>query len=113
MASFEFCSQLAEFFGQFPISINGRVIQIGWLALERHQVMPRIKDLFSLSIVTIMPRDHLTLMDDFEVVHVGFHHHGLEGVTPGNAVAVLFKRHRLVLVRLADGRHCRIKVPLG
>lgn len=112
MTRFEFFSQLAEFPRQFPVSINGRVIQAGGLALERHQVMQWIEYLFSLSIVATMPSDHLTLMHEFQTVHVRFDHHGLKGITPWHAIEVLFKRHRLVLVSLADGRDCRIKVPL-
>ncbi len=102
VACFETLAQLGKRRRQSPVTVDGRVIEIGWLHSQRGQVVQRIEHLLALAVGPLVLGNPYSVADDFDAINVRFYRNGGERVPPRHTVSVLLPGDRLVLVDLAD-----------
>lgn len=111
--SFKMLPQLTERRWQAPIPVHLCVIQTPRLPAEQGQIMQGLQYLLPLAVAPLVPSNDLAIAHHLEAVHVGFDRDCLEGMSTGNAVAILLPGYRLVLVHLADLADSSLKGVLG
>ena len=112
VACFEVLAQPGEVRRELPVAVDFRVIQTGRFPRQRRQVMERIEHLLAFFIRPLVPGDHLAVRDDYDLIDVGFHRDGGEGVSPRHAVSVVLPGDGLILVHLARLGDRRVEHPL-
>lgn len=93
-------TQLGKERRQLPATKDVRVVQRRGLAVERFQIVLRVKALLVCAVRPRMPGDHLAVGDHLDVVHVALDRYRLKGGRARRAVAVVVEAHGLVLVHL-------------
>lgn len=104
---FQMLAQIAEFCGQFPISIDGRVVQTGWLAFQGLQEMKRIQHVSVGFVRSIVASNHSPIDHHFDVIDVRLDLGFPKCVATRNTVAASVEGNCLILVDfafVADGR---------
>lgn len=113
VACFKTLAQLGKHRRQTPVTVDSRVIQIGWLHSQRGQVMQRIEHLLALTIGPLVLGNPHSVADDFDALDIRFYRDRGEGVPPRHTVTILLPSDRLVLVDLADFAHRGFERALG
>ena len=106
-------AEFSEHGRQLPVLEDRRVIQVGRLAAQHDEIMPRIKTIFADRVTSLVPSNRLVGDDNFDVMDVGFHGGGLEGERAWHAVAVVVAGDRLVLVHRARIADASIEATVG
>lgn len=94
-------AEFSEHGRQLPVLEDRGVVQVGGLAAQHHEIMPRIKEMFAGGIAPLVSSDRLISDHDFDAVYVCLHGRRLEGKRAWDAVAIVVEGDRLVLVNLA------------
>jgi hypothetical protein len=101
--------QLTEDGRQVPAAEDVGVIERCRPALQRRQVVLRIKDLFVLRVRAGMRGNHLAAEHHVDAPDVGFDRHSLKGGTARHAIAVVVEADHLVLVGLGRLDQARVE----